>query len=599
MRNPKPLVLLVQLPISPPGPQPVRGNVPLAAGYLKLMARKQGLEDAFAIEILPSGLTNVLGDRGLVEAILAREPWMVGFTCYVWNIERTLWIADRLKEVRPDLKIIVGGPEITGDNAWVLNRPSVDYAAIGEGEQTFVELLDALRVDSIPRKPIDGLAVLPGSAMPRFRVPLARLDEISSPYLDGILDASEEQLLLLETVRGCRFRCKFCYYPKSYDALYFLSPEKIEANLRHAAERGAREVVLLDPTLNQRTDFADFLRLLARHNPDRRFTYSAELRAEGVTGETASLLQQANFTEVEVGLQSLDSKAQELMHRKVNLAAFERGVKAMLDAGIHVRTDLILGLPGDTPASIRRGIDYLVETHLFSDIQVFQLSILPGTAFRHEAEQLGLVYQSRPPYYVLGTPTLSLEQLYDLMDEAQDAFGIEFDPFPPPALEWETGVDGVVSLLRIDLDESPPRLPSAEQWAHVLTLWFRSRDLDRHASEAARWVEHALSANPHATLQIVLEPLGKQRRVSLNTLETLRAACYTTTSYLDLYYSLHPNPRLGAKRLIVLLPAGDRAHVGPAWIEQAGEFASLAWWGGAIAEDDLELHEHLVNLKGY
>ncbi len=90
-------------------------------------------------------MANSLGDRGLVAEILAAEPWMVGFTCYLWNIERTLWIAAELKRARPELLIIIGGPEVTADNEWVLAHPAVDYAAIGEGEQTFAELLEALR----------------------------------------------------------------------------------------------------------------------------------------------------------------------------------------------------------------------------------------------------------------------------------------------------------------------------------------------------------------------------------------------------------------------------------------------------------------------
>src|ERR1700730_2365452 len=105
---------------------------------------------------------------------------------------------------------------------------------------------------------------------------------------------------LLETSRGCRYRCKFCYYWKSYDKTYYLADESIWESLRHAAERGAREVFLLDPTLNQRKDFADLLRLLAECNPGSRFSYFGELRAEGVTEETAQLLREANFAEVEV-----------------------------------------------------------------------------------------------------------------------------------------------------------------------------------------------------------------------------------------------------------------------------------------------------------
>jgi len=208
-------------------------------------------------------------------------------------------------------------------------------------------------------------------------------------------------MLLLETIRGCRFQCKFCYYPKAYDKLYFLAPEAVLAELRHAAERGTREVVLLDPTLNQRKDVAAFLRLLADGNPGQGFRYFGELRAEGITVDTAALLRQANFTEVEVGLQSIEPEAMTLMERKNNLRAFERGVRAMLGKGIKVKVDLIVGLPGDTVESVRRSLHYVHDEGLYSDVQVFHLSVLPGTAFRHEAAALGLRFQTRPPYYVL------------------------------------------------------------------------------------------------------------------------------------------------------------------------------------------------------
>ena len=106
--------------------------------------------------------------------------------------------------------------------------------------------------------------------VPAFRTPLPDLNQLPSPYLAGVLDAAEEQMLLLETTRGCVFKCKFCYYPKSYDKQYYLGADAILASLRHADERGAREVFLLDPTLNQRKDFAVRVQLRRRHKPPRR-----------------------------------------------------------------------------------------------------------------------------------------------------------------------------------------------------------------------------------------------------------------------------------------------------------------------------------------
>lgn len=604
-------VLLVQLPIPPPGPQPIRGNVPLAAGYLKLLARKRGLEAGFEIDIFPPRLANSRSDQGLVADILAREPWLVGFTCYLWNIDRTLWIAQRLKQQRPELRIMLGGPEITADNSWVLEHSAIDYAAIGEGEQTFCELLGELQQRDELHRAIDGLFVRNAkrpagvsagalsqlSTMPAFRRPLESLNEISSPYLDGILDAADEQMLLLETIRGCIFKCKFCYYPKSYDGLYFVDRERIVANLLHARERGAREVVLLDPTLNQRRDFAEFLELLAKCNPERQFTYFGELRGEGITDETARLLRAANFTEVEIGLQSIDRQAQDLMDRRNNLKAFERGAKAMLDQGIQVKVDLIIGLPGDTVDSVRRGIDHLRDSGLYTNVQVFNLAILPGTAFRQEAQQLGLKFQPRPPYYALRTPTLDLPQMVELMQEAQDALGLEWDAMPPPELDFSNAMPADVARFDLDVvgqEELLGALPEAAERAQAFTLWLRSHDFRWVRGHAVACIERVLADNPHSTLQVVLEALGDPRTVTSGTLEALTRACFRDPSYLDRFYSLQAGRPQGAKRIVVLVPAEARGRLAADWGRTIGQFGTLVWRGEEPSPAELEEHEYVI-----
>jgi radical SAM superfamily enzyme YgiQ (UPF0313 family) len=611
-------LLLLQLPIPPPGMGPVEGNVPLAAAYLKLFARRQGLEKSCDIELLPPALADRLGDQGLIEAILARRPSLVGLTCYMWNVERSLWIAQRLKERRPELKVIVGGPEITADNAWVLQNPAVDYAVLGEGETALAELLAKEdRHSCLSQAKEDKHSCLSQLSETDRNVcppaaPLENLDAISSPYVEGILDLADGGRMLLETARGCRFRCKYCYYPKGSRTQRFLSTEQILANLSHAAERGAKEVVLLDPTLNQRPDFAEFLRLLARGNHGGQLAFSGELRAEGIDAETARLLHEAHFHEVEIGLQSVEPRAWQLMGRQTDLAAFQRGVKAILAEGIKVQVDLILGLPGDTVDSVRRGIDFLVRTRAYSEVQVFNLSLLPGTAFRREAEQLGLKYQPWPPYYVLETPTLDVEQMYRLMEEAEEAFHTEFDPLPPPQIGRWDEQSSRPDVRRIDLDareehgHAPFLTPvgqtfvSAGENAALMAdknvcptgraelvgsgfptlaciLWLRSADFHRRRQAAADEIARLLTDNPHTTLQVVLEPTAEPERLTVETLALLLATCYKTTTYLDRYYSLHPGRLLGSKRLVVLLPGELRGRASRSWIARVEEYATLLW----------------------
>ena len=268
------------------------------------------------------------------------------------------------------------------------------------------------------------------------------------------------------------------------------------------------------------------LRLLAEGNPGGRFTYFGELRGEGITEETARLLREANFTEVEVGLQSIDPEAMTLMDRKNNLRAFERGVRAMMNEGIRVKVDLIVGLPGDTVESVRRGLHYLHDNGLCSDLQVFNLACFPAPAFREEAAGLGLVYQPRPPYYVLRTPTLGRADLFGLMQEAQELFGIEFDTQPQPVLDF-TDRDHE-RVWRVDLDRADrPDPPPAGCRVQAFTLWLRSARFGRHRREVAGLIRELLTVNPFTTLQVVLEPVGEltpeavRREVGATTIERI------------------------------------------------------------------------------
>jgi hypothetical protein len=577
-------ILLAQLPIPPGGAREVEGNVPLAPAFLKLYARRQGLERDFEIGILPSKLANTLGDQGLLQAVLEREPDMVGFTCYLWNIERSLWLAQRIKMVRPDVKVLLGGPEITADNRWVLENAAVDYAISGEGEFAFAKLLHALQDRAGAR------TELPAPCDNDPHLVIDPLDAVSSPYVEGILDAGEHRTLLLETVRGCRFGCKYCYYSKRSAALRYLSPGEIEANLRHAIERGVREVYLLDPTINQRPDFCDFLRLLARCNTDRQLTFSGELRAEGIDAEAAGLLRAANFAELEIGLQSVDPQAQRLMGRNVDFAAWQRGVHALLVEGIRVRLDLILGLPGDTAESIRRGIDCLARFRPEAEIQIFNLSVLPGTEFRRDAAALGLKYQARPPYYVYQTPTLDALSMYSLMGEAQQTLDLQFDA---PSLPFESSCTSN-SVVAIDLDDSTIAASRCEDIRLVTTLLLHSADFSRTASRAVKTVAEVMKSNPHIALQVVLAPAPQRELIPPEAVHEILDACYRTTSYLDRFYSLQPGHLLGAKHVFVLLPCDARPNSPRAWIQAIGQYAGILWHGDSTPPEDYEEFEHII-----
>ena len=191
-------------------------NIPLAAGFVLAALEASGPQSIRA-EILGPEITDVFADQGLAGKVADTRPAVVALTLYVWNVERSLFLASNIKRRLPSTQILVGGPEVTPDNKWVLEHPAVDAGVFGEGESRIAPLLEAL---GDRRQPLgipgiffkDSLGLHVNEASPGTW----NLESCPYPYLDARIGPSRDGTLFLETVRGCPFRCRYCYYHKSF-----------------------------------------------------------------------------------------------------------------------------------------------------------------------------------------------------------------------------------------------------------------------------------------------------------------------------------------------------------------------------------------------
>jgi hypothetical protein len=175
------------------------------------------------------------------------------------------------------------------------------------------------------------------------------------------------------------------------------------------------------------------------------------------------------------------------------------------------------------------------------------------------------------------------ENLYDLMYEAQELFGIEFDAQPAPVLEFEANKFGE-RIWQVDLDPPEQPLPyDPKNSAQAFTIWLRCANFERHRHEAASCIRHVLEANPFTTLQVVLEPSPQSNPSAIpqslgpDTLAFFFAACQVQPTYLDRYYALQPGCPNGAKRLIVVLPMEARSELHPDWLAEVENQVTLVW----------------------
>jgi len=199
-KNKKLSVKLVQLPIPEVHDLYTQGNIPLAAGYLEAAVLRKGVLGDDTIQIIPRDMANYAGDNAILKWIMQENTNIVGFTNYMWNIDRNIHLAKKIKETNPDIFVIFGGPEIDRQH-WALENESIDAFVIGEGEDTFIDLIKDLKNGKQLNRVYQ-------STKP------VNLKEIPNPYLEKILVPWKNESMFLETMRGCPYHCKYCFYSK-------------------------------------------------------------------------------------------------------------------------------------------------------------------------------------------------------------------------------------------------------------------------------------------------------------------------------------------------------------------------------------------------
>ncbi len=330
--------------------------------------------------------------------ILALGPEAVGFSMYVWNRTQTLAIAALLKAARPGLILFAGGPEATADRAAIQADPSMDFVLPGEGEVLIVEAVQRLLDGATPE-------AIAAWAQP---APVQDLAALPSPYLDGTLRPADYGGALWELSRGCPFTCDFCFEARGTAGTRRIPMARVEAELALFEAAGIQEVFVLDPTFNyQKVQAKQVLRLIAAKASGTHFFF--EVRSEFLDREMASLFAAIHCT-LQIGLQSAHDDVLRNISRSFDAEDFEAKILLLHEAGVPYGFDLIYGLPGDSLEGFRESVDFamgLVPNHL----DIFRLSVLPGTRLAETAAGLELAYEAANPYQVLASPSFSAQDM--------------------------------------------------------------------------------------------------------------------------------------------------------------------------------------------
>ncbi|MBN2736094.1 MAG: radical SAM protein [Spirochaetales bacterium] len=368
-------------------------SIPLGAAMIAANAKKH-FEQALSIQIIDCALPSVLAEN--CKKITANKPECVCFSLYLWNVTQSLALIDQLKKEFPEMIIIVGGPQASVLPDVFADIPAINYIVTGEAEESIIPLFQALmdKKQDIPR-------ITRQNKMPD-------LQYLPSPYLTEILDLDKYKAALWELSRGCPFNCAFCYESRQNRGIRRFPINRIKKELQLFQTKKIQEVFVLDPTFNyNKAEAKEILKAIAEVAPEIHFSF--EVRAEFLDQEMTNLFSRINCS-IQIGLQSIHPKVLKKINRSFSKQEFTEKVFLLHEADLTYGFDLIFGLPGDNLTGFLESLDYAFSLSP-NHVDIFPLTVLPGTELFEQAKNLDLNYQIEKEYKVSGNKSFSPKDL--------------------------------------------------------------------------------------------------------------------------------------------------------------------------------------------
>ncbi|MDR2900474.1 MAG: radical SAM protein [Treponema sp.] len=389
--------------------------VPLGAASVAANLKKH-FADSISIHLVETFLTPVSASKNIVDGLLQKlskyHADVIGFSMYSWNREIMTGAAAAIKAKHKDCFLFCGGPEVTAlpKGLSLSEGGPFDSVICGEGELAAQNIISTYLNHQTP---------LP--FFPNTNIPVEEMTTLPSPWLENILNAKERGGVLWELARGCPYACTYCYESKGAKNLRYFPDERILAELDYFAAAKPSSVFVLDPTFNTNKERAKkILQAIIKKAP--KIHWHFEVRGELLTKEQARLFSELN-TSLQIGLQSSNPKVCALSGRTFNPDVLASKISLLHEAGVSFGLDLIYGLPGDSLDGYKKSLDFALA--LYPDnLDMFKLSVLPGTIMYDQAETQGLTATQEPPYQLISGKTFSEKDLYEAekLSRAADLF---------------------------------------------------------------------------------------------------------------------------------------------------------------------------------
>ncbi|WP_310604913.1 B12-binding domain-containing radical SAM protein [Anaerosporobacter sp.] len=355
----------------------------------------------------------------IIQEIYKKKPDVLALSCYIWNIEMVEEVALELHKLLPDMKIWLGGPEVSYDAKERMERlPYLTGIMSGEGEETFLELMEHYVDRERTLEDIKGIVYRENlSKGNEIVVTQCReqmdLSEVPFPYEN--MDEFKNKIIYYESSRGCPYSCSYCL--SSIDKKVRLrNMDLVLRELKMFLDYKVPQVKFVDRTFNCNRNHALAIWKFIHENDNGITNFHFEISADILTEEELEVLasMRQGLVQLEIGVQSTNEETIQAINRKMNLDKLRVAV-AHVNAGlnIHQHLDLIAGLPYENYESFRNSFNEVYSMRP-NQLQLGFLKVLKGSAMHDFSTQGSITYKSRAPYEVLFTDWLSYEEVLQL-----------------------------------------------------------------------------------------------------------------------------------------------------------------------------------------
>lgn len=317
------------------------------------------------------------------------NPFLIGFSSYMWNIEYNLQLAEAIKSKFPDCIVVFGGPQIPDDTDYLNDYSFIDILIHGEGERAFYEILNHKKL-----KDIDNISFRQGEqAVKNKRTISCDISSFPSPYLSGLFDGiihnpdnSDRQFdAILETNRGCPYNCIYCCWAESGTEFRKFPMEKVKGELDWMAKNRISFCLCADGNfgiLARDEEIAEYIvSLKYKYGFPEKFETTSAKEKNDLVFRINKKLEDAGLNRgVSIAVQSMSADVLRISGRKnMSVEELSKELNKYREHGMFTYTDLILGLPGETFESFCRGMFNVIEAGQHTSINISRLELLPNT----------------------------------------------------------------------------------------------------------------------------------------------------------------------------------------------------------------------------